>query len=72
VQVADPLAVQQQVLRAGGRLGDHVVGAAGREALQAEDHGALHVVVDGLDLVDRDPERLGQLLRRRRAPEGRR
>ncbi|OLE30815.1 MAG: hypothetical protein AUG44_00335 [Actinobacteria bacterium 13_1_20CM_3_71_11] len=69
VQVADPLAVQQQVLRAGGALADQVVGAGG-EALQAQYHGPLHVLVDRLQLVHRDAERLGQLQLGRGTPEG--
>jgi len=66
VQVADPLPGQDQVLGAGAALPYHVVGRAGGEALEADDDRPLDVLVDRVDLVDRDAQRLGQFLRGRR------
>jgi hypothetical protein len=65
VQVAHPFPLEQQLLGSRRTLAHHVVGRAGREALQAQDDRALHVLVDGGDLVHGDAERLGEFGRRR-------
>src|SRR5256885_7073819 len=70
VQVADPLPVQDQVLRSGRALGDKVFSGTGGEALQARSHRALHVVVRGVQLVDGNAEYLGQLGTGRGPAEG--
>ncbi|GAA0809498.1 hypothetical protein Sya03_44580 [Spirilliplanes yamanashiensis] len=72
MQVAELLAAQQQVLRAVGLLGDHLVGDAAGEPLQAEQGGLLDVVVVAGHLVHRDAEHLRDLGVGRGAAQGRR